>query len=285
MKNLLLLSIIFALPGGVRAGDWGKAPVMDKAPVEECLDLGGTIGVGYHTNYIFRGIRLAGDTVSANVNYTFDGLLIPTSFGINYFNGITNDIASATGFASAGFDQLALTARAALGTYAGFDLGLGYTHYLYPEFRSNVAAPPPFKSVGFGELGFQLRRSLGFADLVGETNYAFGSPTRGAFGGWYHQIGLERNFGLTDHVGLTLGAGLAYSDHYLEPVAARRGSGWNHYYLMAELPVQLNCRTVLTPYIGYIGAPQTWIAHGAIGTWPETQSDIIHGGVKLSVSF
>lgn len=273
MKKAILVATIGAMTLSVNAGDWGKAPV-GKAPIiEECVDLGGEVSLGYKSDYIFRGVRLAGDSAWADVNYTFDNLAVPITVGAWYLNGINDGSGPLLG-ANAGFDELNLYVSAALGTFAGFDVALGYTHYVYPEFRSNVA---PIG--GFGELGLDIRRNLGFADLVAETNYAMGgggiSPS-----GWYHQLGLERGFGITDSVSLVLGAGVGYTDGYFVD------SGWNHYYATASLPIQLNCRTVLTPYIGYIGAPDTWIADGIVaGSVGTPQSDILHGGVTLSVSF
>lgn len=270
MKKTILVATIGALALGVHAGDWGKAPV-GKAPIEECVDLGGTISVGYHTDYIFKGVRLAGDSVSASVGYTFDGLAIPVTFGADYVNGITDNARWP------GFDQLALSLTADLGTFAGFDVSLGYTHYIYPESRANWVN----RGMGFGELGLDVRRSLGFADLVFSTNYAMG----GAFNGWYHELGLEKAIELTDNINLVLGAGVGYSDGYFFPTAFPRSSGWNHYYLTASLPIQLNCRTTLTPYVGYIGGPDTWVVDGIWGSGAGPQSDILHGGVTLSVSF
>lgn len=43
-----------------RTGDWGKAPV-GKAPIEESVDLGGEIKVGYMSDYIFYGTRFQAD--------------------------------------------------------------------------------------------------------------------------------------------------------------------------------------------------------------------------------
>ena len=267
MKRQLALAIaLLALGSGLHAGDWGQAPVAPKIPVEECLDLGAEMTLGYETDYIFRGVRFARDSVRADVNYTFDGLMLPVTIGTTYLNGING---SAFG---AGFDQLDLYARAALGSFAGFDAFLGYTHRTFPEFRSNVG---PFG--GFGEINAGISRDLGFATLVFGTNYAMGgggvSPN-----GWFHQLGLERTFELTDAIGLALAAGVAYSDGYWI------GSGWNHYYLTAGLPIALNCRTTLTPYIGYNGGPDTWVVDGIIGA-NEAQSDILHGGVSLQVTF
>jgi hypothetical protein len=47
--------------------------------------------------------------------------------------------------------------------------------------------------------------------------------------------------------------------------AGGRSSGWNQYYLRASLPIELNCRTVLTPYIGNAGASDSWLVDDAPG--------------------
>jgi hypothetical protein len=265
MKLLNLLALTASMTLTANAGDWGKAPV-DKTPIEECIDLGGEISVGYETDYIFNGVVFAGDSVWTDVNYTFDGLAVPVTVGAWYLNGI-ND--SALG---GSYDEINLYVSADLGTFAGFDVDLGYTHYTFPEFRGNFA---PFG--GYGEANLGISRSLGFIDLKYLLDYAFGGGTT-APSGWFHQLGAEKAFSLTDDISLVLGAGVAYSDGYWG------GSGWNHYYATASLPISLNCRTTLTPYIGYIGGPDTWIVDGIFGGI-EPQSDVLHGGVALSVSF
>lgn len=265
MKKTILLAMIGTFTIGLQAGDWGKAPV-DKTPIEECVDLGGNLSVGYESSYIFKGVLFAGDSVWTDLNYTFDELALPLTVGAYYLNGI-ND--SAFG---AGIDELRLYASADLGTYAGFDFDLGYAHYTFPEFRSNFA---PIG--GYGEANFGISRSLGFLDLSYRTAYAFGG---GGFApsGWFHDLGAKKAFTLTDDISLVLGAGVTYSDGYWG------ASGWSHYYATASLPIALNCRTTLTPYIGYVGAPDTWVVDGIFGT-NQAQSDILHGGVSLNVSF
>lgn len=265
MKRLTITTLFALVPFGLQAGDWGKAPV-DKTPIEECVDLGGQISVGYETDYIFNGVLFAGDSVWTDVNYTFDGLAVPVTVGVWYLNAI-ND--SALGGA---YDEINAYVKADLGTFAGFDVDLGYTHYTFPEFRSNFA---PLGGYGEGQLG--ISRSLGVVDLKYSGAYAFGdgfiSPE-----GWFHELGVEKSFSLTDSISLVLGAGVAYSDGYWGT------SGWNHYYATAALPIALNCRTTLTPYLGYIGGPDTWVVDGIFGGI-EPQSDLLHGGVSLSVTF
>lgn len=265
MKKSILFALIGATTIGLEAGDWGKAPV-DKTPIEECVDLGGEISLGYESAYIFKGVLFAGDSVWTDLNYTFEGLTLPITVGVWYLNGI-ND--SALG---AALDELRIYASADLGTFAGFDVDLGYTHYTFPEFRSNFA---PLGGYGEGNLG--ITRSLGFVDLSYGMAYGFGGGGV-APSGWFHDLGAKRAFSLTDDVSLVLGAGVTYTDGYWGP------SGWNNYYLTASLPISLNCRTTLTPYIGYVGAPDTWVVDGIFGT-NDAQSDVLHGGVSVNVSF
>lgn len=270
-----LLPLLSLLPGFTlaEAGDWGKAPLPAKVVIEECLDLGGTVSTGYMTDYLFKGARFAGDSAWTEVNYTFDALAVPVTVGAWYLNGINDASGPAVGF-GAGYDELRLSALANLGTFAGIDVAAGYTHYTFPEFRSNVLPVG-----GYGEAGLDLVRRFGFVDVIYTNDYAFGgggnSPS-----GWYHQFGLEKSFDLTDSICLVLGGGVAYSDGYFQ------SSGWNHYYASVSLPIEINCRTKLTPFLSYTGAPDGMVMDGiAFGTVGTPQSDILYGGVALSISF
>ncbi|MDF1656121.1 MAG: hypothetical protein P1U58_00835 [Verrucomicrobiales bacterium] len=276
MKKAILVAVISAFTLGVNAGDWGKAPIPDKTPIEECVDIGGSISSGYETDYIFYGARFARDAVWTDVNYTFDNFVVPINVGAWYLNGIGG---------APGYDELDLYIAAELGTFAGFDVSLGYTHFFFPEGNLGQS---------YGEIGLDLTRSLGFVDLALEANYALLNGRAGQnTGAWYYQAGIEKTFGITDAVSLVLGTGVGYSDGYFTqgggiPAAPAAGnqSGWNHYYATASLPIELNCRATLTPYIGYSGAPDTWVVDGlGGGGQPGAQSDILHGGVSLSVSF
>lgn len=263
MKKAILVAVIGAMTLGVKAGEWGKAVIPSKHVIEDCVDVGGEISAGYMTDYIFYGVRFARDSVWTDVNYTFDNLVVPINIGAWYLNGID----------PAGYDELNLYASADLGTFAGFDVELGYTHYFFPEANAGGS---------YGEIGLGVVRSLGFVDFVAETNYAL-SPVSG----WYHQLGLEKTFGITDSISLVAAAGWGFSDGYFA-LGNARTSGYNHYYVTLSLPIELNCRATLTPYIGYNGkgggiAGQVLDQVDFDGV--TTQPDILHGGVSLSVSF
>ncbi len=278
MKKAILVATIGAMTLGVNAGDWGKAPV-GKAPIEECIDLGGTIAVGYMSDYIFYGERFAESSVWGSVAYTFDGLAVPITIGAWYLNGIdTSAPVLVNNGLGAAYDKLDLYASAALGTFAGFDVSVVYTRFEFPEF----GAP------GQNEFGLDVTRSLGFVDLALEANYnadVFDGGL-GISGGWYYQAGISKTLGITDNIGLVLGAGVGYSDNYFATGFADN-TGWNHWYLSASLPIQLNCRTTLTPYIGYNGGGNGWIINDASNPVSPLISgeDVLHGGVSLSVTF
>ena len=254
MKKAILVATIGAMTLSVNAGDWGKAPVAQpKVPIEECYDIGGEISAGYMSDYIFYGSRIARDSVWTDVNYTLDSI-VPITIGAWYLNGIN----------PVGVDELDLYASAALGTFGGFDVAIGYTHYFFPE--SGVGSQ--------GEIGLDLTRSLGFVDLALETNYNL------SLDAWYHQAGIEKSFGITDSVSLVLAAGVGWSDGYSQ----NNLSNWNHYYATASLPIELNCRATLTPYVGYNGDPGGWAAID-LADGPNFGADVLHAGVSLAVSF
>ncbi len=288
MKKAILVAIIGAMTLGVNAGDWGKAPV-GKAPIEECIDLGGEITVGYMSDYFYRGYHLATGSVYGDVNYTFDGLAIPITIGAWYLNGVDHPI---TNFTGQGFDELRVYASAALGTFAGFEFNLGYLHHFYPEGANLIPNGQNFGAGDdIGEVTLEFSRDLGFATLVGSANYALDETNPAVIGfasdmGFYGNIGLERAFGITDNISLVLGGGVGYVDIMGSSPLAQRG--WNHYYLQASLPIQLNCRTTLTPYVGY-NHQNSFIANSnPVSNFPfplPVDNSVVHGGVSLSVTF
>jgi hypothetical protein len=290
LKSVLLFSLVL-IHGVLSAGDPGKAPI-DKAPLtphDLCVDPGGSIGMGFHSDYVYKGYLLGEEAVSASVHYTFDGLSVPVTLGIDYVNVVSgvasNNIVN---------DDLAVSVEAGLPAFAGIESSLGYTHHFYPEDPNT-----PFWPSSHGEVGLHLARDFGLAVLKFDLAYNTGlpnawngtlpAPPNGDSGAWFWDLGLERSFEVFGQ-DLVLAGGVAYADNYWGSAptfqTGGRSSGWNHYYLTASLPIQLNCRTVLTPYLGYVGAPDSWLLDGA-PNWNGNsgQSDLLHGGVTLSVSF
>jgi hypothetical protein len=287
MKKTILIAVVSALTLGVNAGDWGKAPAPAKAPIEECVDIGATITTAWHSDYIYKGMRLGRDSVETGITYGIDALPIPLTLGVNYKNVIGG------GGLSPFVDDLALSLSTDIGTVAGFDLGLSYTQHYYPEINNTIAAAPIGPDSN-GEIALSASRDLGIATFNALVAYNLNAPSswnllslNGDTGAWYYDLGLSKSVALGG-LDLVLSGGVAISDNYYgrnNVLQSAHSSGWSHYYLTAALPIELNCRATLTPYIGYTGAPDGWLMDGAINPDGLGQSDILHGGVTLSVSF
>lgn len=282
MKKVILTVAISALTLGVHAGDWGKAPVECKAPIEECVDVGGNISFGYHTDYLYNGVRFGRDSLVTDVNYSFESF-IPMTVGVTYKNVIGG---------APGVDHMELYLLGQLGTYAGFDLTGSFRYHFFPELAGVGSA---------AEFGLHLSRDLaGIATFKASMLYNHGYPnswniggatgaTRNDNGSWYHSFGLEKTVPVLGQ-NLVLSATVGYADNYwgdLPTLQANtpRSSGWNHYNITAALPIELNCRATLVPYIAYTGAPDSWLADGINPVGVGAQSDVLHGGISLSVNF
>ena len=271
MNKFFVAALTAAIPAALISGDYGKAPLpKNPIPVEECYDLGGEISSGYATDYVLHGLRVNRDTVWADVNYSFD-TIVPLNFGVTHFSGIGRMFPyNAIG----PIDETDLYLVATLENIAGFTVDLSYTHRFLPF--SNL--------VGFdgsyGEFGIDVRRDLGFVDLVFGSDVGFNSRNSffagGGGDGWVHYAGLEKRFQVCEMSDLVLSGGVGYHDGYYFN-APQNSSDWSHYYVNAALPIQLNCRTTITPYMGYNGVQQ-WNVFAP-------QGDLLHGGVSLKVDF
>ena len=269
-------------------------PAPAKCPIEECPDIGGEISFGYDTDYILYGVRLARDSVWMDVNYTIDRLRFPITLGVWHLTSLS----SAPG---GNFDETDLYATINTPGFLGFETSAGYIQRFFPTLRG----PSGTGFIGDSRLEFwvQFEREL-FAGFNAYYRRAYDYHVPAAFvpltanrtdqGAWVHTFGLEKDFDLSDRAALALAGGVHFTDNFWpadmtalngSPLDRARSSGWNNYFLRAALPVSLNCRTVVTPYIGYSGSPDTWIADGVDLGPGSNANDILHGGVSVSVRF
>lgn len=272
MKPTIIASIL-ALGGVTQlwSGDYGKAPLPAKAPViEECYDLGGEISAGYTTDYLVNGLRVNRDTVWADVNYSFEAM-VPLNFGVTHSSGIRNVFP----FNAIGpIDVTDLYLVASFENVIGFSIDLSYTHHFLNFTGGNVF------NGSYGDIGVDIRRSLGFVDVVAGADLGLNSRNSyfagGGGDGWVYYGGLEKTFQVCEVADLVVAGGVGYHDGYFFSAPAN-SSGWSNYYLTAALPVELNCRTTISPYIGYNGVQQ-WNIYAP-------QGDALLGGVSVAVEF
>lgn len=301
MKIKLLLTTLVgavALNGAV-AGEWCP-PAPAKCPVECCDDTNGTVGISYGSDFIFRGVRYARDFVGAHASYTIDNCVLPVTLGVNHITSLaSNNAVNRLGGPSAGGDQTNLFAAAALPSIAGFDLGLRYDHFLYPNWRQPSGANNFGDS--HGALGLTVSREI-FCGVVAAytAQHDFNSPSAQLFpagagftnsnadnGAWIHTLDLSKSFCITDCLSLDLNGGVLYTDNqWINGSGSQRSAGWNSYYIQAALPIAVgNCGT-LSPYIGYNGTPDGWLADGVYNGIPGANAnDVFHGGVRFLVNF
>ena len=292
---------------GATAGEWcPPAPSGGKCAIEDCPDIGASISVGYESDYIFYGARLANDAVWADINYTFDCLPLPVTVGIWHLSafGAPDDVVPA--FGGFGFgDETDFYASVGLPSICGFDANLTYTAYTYPTRTYGIPVQPngsPFDT--HHELALEISRQIwcgitasyrvahdfdrGHLDLNGDPQ-----------GAWMHTLGLAKSFDISDCVGLDLSGGVLYSDNYWVN-GSRPGTFWqndldsglNNYYIQAALPIALSCRATFTPYVGYSGTPDTWVLDGSnsgLGNtfphWGQNANDVFHYGFSIGVDF
>lgn len=271
MRPILAAFIFAAIPAGLFAGDYGKAPLpKNPIPVEECYDLGGEISSGYMTDYLLHGLRVNRDTVWTDVNYSFD-TMVPLNIGVTHYSGIGRMFP----YNVVGpIDETDIYLVATLADVAGFTIDLSYTHR-FLHFSNLVGFDG-----SYGDIGIDVRKELGFVDLVFGSDLGLNSRNAyfaaGGGDGWVHYAGLEKRFQICEMSDLVLSGGVGYHDGYYFNAPANT-SDWSHYYINAALPIQLNCRTTVTPYLGYNGVQQ-WNVF-----FP--QGDLLHGGVSVSVDF
>ena len=296
MKIKLLLATLVgavALNGAV-AGEWCP-PAPAKCPVECCDDANGYVGVSYMTDYIFRGVRHARDTVGAHASYTIDNCFLPVTLGVNHYSSLSSDT---TNYLGTDGDHTNFFAEAGLPSLCGFDLKLRYDHYMYPNLRNDVNG----LGDSHGQLGLTVAREVLCGLTVAYTAaYDFNAPAYyntlavapGSFlnnadnGGWIHTLDLSKSLDITDCIALDLSAGVLYTDNiWGNGSGSQRSAGWNNWYAEAALPIAVGQCATLTPYVGYNGTPDSWLADDyANGIPGANRNDVFHGGVRLGVAF
>ena len=235
MKKTIAYGIagVFAI-AIANAGDKG---VVEEAPIVVEEPLGGTISMGYMTDYVFYGVDLGGNAVWTGVDYAVAGT--PLSIGVWYINP-TDGLLD---------DELDVYASLALPEFAGFDASLTMTGYFFPDAGGDATY----------ELGLGLGRSLGIVDWNGTVRYDF------EIEGWYIETGISKGFAVADDIELVLSTGISYQHDYWSA-----GGDFNHVYAMASLPIALRSNVTLEPYIAGLFALdaidnfQEDIVHGGV---------------------
>ena len=223
--------------------------VVDEVEVTLEKPLGLTLSAGYMSKYVFYGADFGDNGIWTGLDYTLTEGPVPIDIGLWYINVLDPNEHGPD-------DELDLYLSVGGPSVLGFDTNLIYTAFFYPEGTWGAAHE---LAAGFG------RTLFGLADWQTSAHYDFD------LGGWYMETALSRKISLTDKFGLSLSSGVSYQIDYNE-IDGR----WNHFFMMATLPITLRSNVVLEPYLGYVVT---------LDGLRYMDRNFLHGGVSLSVSF
>jgi len=152
-----------------------------KSPISPCSDLAADFGVGYTTEYIWRGVHRGDDLFEASIGVSGDG-----SFGglgdINLSAGLwigtfSGEVDTSSGLAATGYGPVLETRSAqelrinmeASRSLGCFDLAVGVTNYSFFGSHANVDdVLEPYVALGTELAGLDL--AIGFYDDHNNTN-------------------------------------------------------------------------------------------------------------------
>lgn len=266
---MTLNKLAFSLVGSLAlatVGFAGTAPASGKkctsctpAPAAES-DLGFTLGVGYDTKLIFRGLDVADNWVHTSLDWN-----LPLTNKISLEAGAIYGVSADDSFLGVdGLSYQRLELNAGLNFNLGpVDLGVGYRWYNHQ---------------GDGDILLEDGHEVGttLSAKAGPLNIGLGAYYDFAIDGWYFEFGVNSEIKLSDRISLVPGANIGYGVDYTYHIEGAAGiDGFSHVGLSLALPIKLTKSATLTPYIA--------------GNLPIDELDgldnQLFGGVSLSVKF
>ena len=254
----------------------GTAPApKNPAPVQPAVndDLGITAGLGYHTNYIWRGLNFGQNWVDGSL-----GGAIPLVEGtrlawdVNY-GSLAGDESTFGDDANASFQRLQL------GAALQHDLGPVTASLGYRYFRNMGTLNTVGGMRDGNEFSFGLATALGPINLASSANYDISNAS------WYFDIDANTNIAITDSISLVPFVNVGYGKNFAWQLVRSQDNftGWTAVTAGFRLPVKLNSRATLTPYIA-VNSPLGQLDNDAFAPRNTTQP-VVFGGVSLSVRF
>jgi len=288
----------------------GTAPApKNPAPVQPAVndDLGMNIGLGYHTNYIWRGLNYGQHWVDG----TLSGVVplaeaTRLAWDMNFGTLFGDDHFAPGGFGGGNGPKLDFQ-RLQLGAAIQRDLGpvtlsLGYRFY---KNLGDLADGSNIFGPGGAAFGMQDGQevSLGLATALGPINVASSANYDYVNNSWYFDVDLNTNIAVTDSISIVPYVNVGYGHNLnwqFNPNTVTTGgaigfnssnsiSGWTAINTGIRLPVKLNSRATLTPYIGAnlpLSSVSNLGGNMRFAGFPDTAfKSVLVGGVNLSVRF
>jgi hypothetical protein len=328
--NALLKTLGFlALAATPVVAGTAPAPKNPIAPAPENDDLGINASIGYDTNYIWRGVNYGQHWARAAVDGSLlllggaseDGAGTTSLVWGAEFGTLLGDNDSFSGQSFLGGNDTKQSFQrlmASVGVSHDFGPVLATFAYSYINNMGALASGSLYNNVGgspggFGQndihqLSLTLETKLGPIDIAQSSNIDL------ANGGWYFDLNASSTIAVTDSISVVPSVNIGYGQNYSYGIrqntanaliggvgalasGERQGvSGFTAITPMISIPVKLNSRATLTPYIAYnmpmralrdfgIGAGSA----GFVGPFNNYSSSFanatLFGGVTLTVSF
>ncbi|WP_395745068.1 hypothetical protein [Prosthecobacter sp.] len=256
-------------------------------------DLGITASLGYDTNYVWRGLNIGSHWVRAGLNGS-----------VPLVGGAAEDGAGSTAlnwdvqYGSLAGDQDHLFAggagnasfqRLQLGAALSHDFGPASVNLGYRYYRNMGVLG------GLGGMNDGQEVSLGFATALGPINLSSSGNYDFVNNYWYFDLNASSTIAVTDAISIVPYATLGYGHNMNWQFAKNTGvsttwnrnnvSNWTAVTTGIQLPIKLNSRATLTPYIA-VNIPMSGVNNLPIAATSHTAyNTVLFGGVTLSVRF
>jgi hypothetical protein len=308
--NALLKTLGFlALAATPVVAGTAPAPKNPIAPAPENDDLGINASLGYDSNYVWRGLNYGQHWVRGGLDGSI--LLVggasedgagSTSLNWNVqYGSLAGDQDHFTGAnnvtvgSNSSFQRLQLGA-AIEHDFGAFSASLGYTYYrnmggLTADFLTGNPAGATNGMNDGQEVSLGLATALGPIDISSSANYDFVNDY------WYFDLTASTTLAITDSISLVPYATIGYGHNInwqwdrnsvLATNPSNNLTAWTAVTAGLQLPIKLNSRATLTPYIA-VNAPLTVQDMSGVATranLPTTPyNTVVFGGVTLSVRF
>lgn len=332
--NALLKTLGFlALAATPAVAGTAPAPKNPVAPAPVNDDLGINASLGYDSSYVWRGVNFGSNWVRAGVDGSI--LLIGGESEDAPSTSLVWDFQY--GFLAGDNDSFTPNFPGALGVGLGdhnsfqrFEFGAAFAHDLGPVvlslgyryyYNTGDLTNPAINNFGNGgyqgmqdgqEVQLGLKTSLGPIDIASSANYDWVSD------GWYFDATASTTIAITDAISFVPSFNVGYAKNYTWQftrdstntflgggtalfAGSESGgddiSGWAAANIRFSLPIKLNSRATLVPYIALnvpLGALQN-VAQSSqssntlvgFGVNPPSTGfeSVVYGGVTLSIRF
>ncbi len=292
--NALLKTLGFlALAATPVVAGTAPAPKNPIAPAPVNDDLGITASLGYDTNYVWRGLNFGQHWVRSGLNGSLllvggaaeDGagstsLLWDVQYGS--FAG-DQDHFMPGGAGNASFQRL--QAGASLShDFGPASLSLGYRYYRNMGVLGGLGGMNDGQEVSLG-----VATALGPINITSSGNYDYVNNY------WYFDINASSTIAVTDAISIVPYVNVGYGHNMNWQFARNTGvtttwtrnnvSNFTAVTTGVQVPIKLNSRTTLTPYIA-VNIPMSGIQNLPLSGAPNNAcSSVLYGGVTLSVRF